>query len=168
MRNLFLQNAVHFGGPQRLDKVVRNADVLAQGLPHIERRARRPAQQERLYEGGIRHAGVACAEASQEPGRAGPLEDAGDQVADGVEMRPAEEEGALAGPRVGVDDEEGHVERGVEGPALLAWVEGDAGHGGVGPVGGGRLPEGLEGGRGAVRVACCDEGVEVEARGEGA
>lgn len=165
MRNLFLQNAAHLGGPQRLDKVVRNTDVLAQGLPHIERRARRPAQQEGLYEGGIRHAGVACAEARQEPGcAAGALEDAGHEVADGVEVRPAEEEGALAGPRVGVDDEEGHVERGVEGPALLAWVEGDAGHGRVGPLvvrggGGGRVPEGLEGGCGAVRVACCDEGV---------
>lgn len=59
------------------------------------------------------------------------LEHAEDEVLYGVKVRAVVEDAVLLGPGVGVDDEEGHVDEGVERPALLAWVEDDAANGRV-------------------------------------
>lgn len=56
------------GGAQKVPKVIRHADVLDQSLFDVETRPCGPAQQEGLYEGSVRDAGVRSADAGEEPG----------------------------------------------------------------------------------------------------
>lgn len=144
-----------------LDEVMRDADVLPRGLAGVESRASGPAQKQGLQERRVRYARMACAQAREEPCRAGAVEHAACQVPNGVEVRPPEEEGAGSGPRVGVDDEDGDVDVGVERAGLLARVEDYAGHGGIRGRRG--VLERLERARGAVRVAAHYELGEVDA-----
>jgi len=94
------QKALPLARAQELQELHGNPNVLLEALPDADGGARRPPQQQRLQQRRVRDGRVAGAERRQEPRGAGAGHDCGGQVAHDVEMRPAEEQGALAGPRV--------------------------------------------------------------------
>lgn len=132
MRNRLTQHPLFLTTIHKVEEIQRDSDILPQPVLDVDRRARRPAQKQRLDQGRVRDAGVRRPQAGEEPAGAGAVEGVADEVAHRVEVGAVEEDGVRLGPRVAVDDEDGDVDVGVERAAFFARVEDDAGGGGVG------------------------------------
>ncbi len=150
MGRLFSEHVLGPAGADSVEKLGGDVDVLGEGGLDVEAGAGDGAEQPGLEEGRVGDGGVGGAAGGEEPGGGGAVEDVGDEVADRVKVRAAEEEARVVGarPRLGLDDEQRHVDVGVERAAALARVEDDAGGGGgqreaVGVRVGGARAEGL-------------------------
>ncbi|KAG6275101.1 hypothetical protein E4U47_001142 [Claviceps purpurea] len=107
MRHLLAQHPPRLTMLQdQLDKIMRHAHVFPQRSLGIQVSSRSPTQQEWFQERRVRHTGMACTQAGEEPSRASGTENLPGKIADGIEMGAAKEDGVGAGPGVGVDDEE--------------------------------------------------------------
>lgn len=118
------QQAFGRTSPQEVEELERDIDILLQTFADVRARSGGPAEDDGLQQRRVCDAWMGGAEAGEEPGRmrSGAVQSGEDQFADGVEVQTAEEGRDGAGPGVGVYDEDGDGDVGVERAALFTWV----------------------------------------------